>query len=93
MVDRRSCQDRRVSKDRRKVCISSYDGPENRSARQQRNTMDRRERNTNASMNRSFLPAGEGRRTGIDQRQFSYAGILPERRSGKDRRGGAKLNV
>lgn len=27
-----------------------------------------------------------GRRTGLDRRQFSYSGYLPERRSGKDRR-------
>lgn len=27
-----------------------------------------------------------GRRTGLDRRQFSYSGYLPERRSGQDRR-------
>jgi hypothetical protein len=27
-----------------------------------------------------------GRRTGLDRRQFSYSGYLPERRSGEDRR-------
>lgn len=27
-----------------------------------------------------------GRRTGLDRRQFSYTGYLPERRSGRDRR-------
>ncbi|MBU0993985.1 MAG: hypothetical protein KJ737_15935 [Proteobacteria bacterium] len=29
-----------------------------------------------------------GRRSGIDRRQFSYSGYLPERRSGEDRRNG-----
>ena len=29
-----------------------------------------------------------GRRSGIDRRQFSYAGHMPERRSGEDRRSG-----
>jgi hypothetical protein len=29
-----------------------------------------------------------GRRSGLDRRQFSYSGYLPERRSGKDRRYG-----
>lgn len=29
-----------------------------------------------------------GRRSGKDRRVFSYAGYLPERRSGKDRRSG-----
>jgi hypothetical protein len=27
-----------------------------------------------------------GRRAGLDRRQFSYSGYLPERRSGEDRR-------
>jgi hypothetical protein len=30
-----------------------------------------------------------GRRSGIDRRRFSYAGHIPERRSGKDRREGS----
>lgn len=30
-----------------------------------------------------------GRRRGFERRQFSYAGHLPERRSGKEHRGGA----
>lgn len=29
-----------------------------------------------------------GRRSGIDRRQFSYTAHIPERRSGKERRGG-----
>lgn len=29
-----------------------------------------------------------GRRSGIDRRQFSYSGYLPERRNGEDRRSG-----
>ena len=29
-----------------------------------------------------------GRRSGIDRRQFSYSGYLPERRSGNERRSG-----
>ena len=30
-----------------------------------------------------------GRRLGIERRQFSYTQHIPERRSGKDRRGGS----
>jgi hypothetical protein len=30
-----------------------------------------------------------GRRSGLDRRQFSYSGYLPERRSGEDRRAGS----
>ncbi len=30
-----------------------------------------------------------GRRSGLDRRQFSYAGHVPERRSGEDWRSGA----
>ena len=29
-----------------------------------------------------------GRRSGIESRQFSYSGHIPERRSGKERRAG-----
>ena len=32
------------------------------------------------------LTENGGRRSGIDRRQISYAGHIPERRSGKDRR-------
>ena len=32
------------------------------------------------------LKENGGRRSGIDRRQISYAGHIPERRSGKDRR-------
>ncbi len=35
-----------------------------------------------------LLPDNDGRRSGIDRRQFSYDLHLPERRSGKDRRSG-----
>ena len=34
-----------------------------------------------------------GRRSGIDRRVFSYAGYLPERRSGKERRSGADRRI
>jgi hypothetical protein len=85
MVDIRSGKDRRVNIDRRKGNISSYIGPENRSAHQQRISKDRREIN-NSFLKKTFSLGNESRRSGIDQREFSYAGILPERRSGKDRR-------
>ena len=80
MADKRSGKDRRVNKDRRKGDNSSYRGPENRGTRYQRSDKDRRE------INRISSPGNEGRRSGIDQREFSYAGIIPERRSGKNRR-------
>ena len=80
MVNKRSGKDRRVIKDRRKGGIPSYSGSENRSVKQQRINKDRRE------INRILPPVNEVRRSGIDQREFSYAGIIPERRSGKDRR-------
>ncbi len=86
MADIRSGKDRRVNKDRRKGGISSYIGPENRGAKQQRVSKDRREINNNSFLKRTLSFGNEGRRSGIDQREFSYAGILPERRSGKDRR-------
>jgi hypothetical protein len=35
-----------------------------------------------------LLKDNGGRRTGKDRRVFSYAGYLPERRTGKDRRCG-----
>ncbi len=35
----------------------------------------------------SFRDNG-GRRSGIDRRQFSYSGHIPERRTGRDRRSG-----
>jgi hypothetical protein len=34
------------------------------------------------------LPDNDGRRIGIDRRQFSYDFHIPELRSGKDRRSG-----
>ncbi len=86
MADKRSGKNRRVNKDRRKGDNSSYRGPENRGTRYQRSDKDRREINRNLFMNRISSPGNEGRRSGIDQREFSYAGIIPERRSGKDRR-------
>jgi hypothetical protein len=87
MVDKRSGKDRRVNKDRRKGGISSYSGPENRGLKQQRSNEDRREINNNSFMKRALSSGIEGRRSGIDPRQFSYSGIIPERRSGKNRRG------
>jgi len=86
MVDRRSGLDRRANKDRRKGRSSSYNGLDIRSNNQQRSNIDRRVKIAHGYMNRLLLPDGEVRRTGIDQRQYSYAGNLPERRSGKDRR-------
>jgi hypothetical protein len=35
-----------------------------------------------------LLPDNDGRRLGIDRRQFAYDFHIPERRSGKDRRSG-----
>jgi len=86
VADKRSGKDRRGNKDRRKGGTSSYSGSENRSVKQQRINEDRREINRNLFMNGISSPGNEGRRSGIDQREFSYAGIIPERRSGKDRR-------
>jgi len=86
MGDKRSGKDRRVNKDRRKGGISSYNGPDNRSVNQQRSNKDRREAKNNSFMKRVLSPGKESRRSGIDQRQFSYADIIPERRSDKDRR-------
>ena len=86
MVDKRSGKDRRVNKERRKGGISSYSGPENRGVNEQRSNKDRRETTNNSFMRRALSPGKESRRSGIDQRQFSYAGIIPERRSDKDRR-------
>jgi hypothetical protein len=86
MADRRSCKDRRLNEDRRNVCISSYSGIENRGAKQQRSNKDRREIINNLFMKRTLPDGNGGRRSGIDQRHFSYTGIIPERRSIKDRR-------
>ena len=35
-----------------------------------------------------ILPDNEGRRSGIERREFLYDQHIPERRSGKDRRSG-----
>ena len=86
MADKRSGKDRRVNKDRRKGDNSSYRGPENRGTRYQRSDKDRREINRNLFMKKISSPGNKGRRSGIDQREYSYTGIIPERRSGKDRR-------
>jgi hypothetical protein len=86
MVDYRSGKDRRVNKDRRKGGVSSYGGPENRGGKQQRINKDRRATNKQLLLKRTLPFGNEVRRSGIDQREFSYTGILPERRSGKDRR-------
>lgn len=90
MIDKRSRKDRRVNKERRKGDIASYNGTENRGTKQQRSNKDRRDTNSNSLMKGTSPPGNESRRIETDQRQFSYAGILPERRSGKDRRGSAK---
>jgi hypothetical protein len=87
MVDKQSGKDRRINKDRRKRGLSSYNGPENRGAQQKRMNKDRRKINNSSLMKKTFSHSNEGRRSGIDQRYFSYADIIPERRSGKDRRG------
>jgi len=86
MGDIRSGKDRKFNKDRRKGGISSYISPENRGAKQQRINKARREINNNSFLKRTLSFGNEGRRSGIDQREFSYAGIIPERRSRKDRR-------
>lgn len=38
-------------------------------------------------MNNAGIKNNVDRRTGIERREFSYTAYLPERRSGKDRRG------
>ena len=86
MVHRRTSKVRRVNKDRRKGVISSYIDPENKSVKQQKISIERREIYKNVFPNRILSPGNEVRRSGIEQRLFSYAGIIPERRSGKDRR-------
>lgn len=87
MVNRRSCKYRRVNKDRRKEVISSYSDPEKLSFNQQRISKERREDYRNIFKNRILSYSNEGRRSGVEQRLFPYAGIIHERRSGKDRRG------
>jgi hypothetical protein len=37
---------------------------------------------------KNIIDNNEGRRSGIERRQFSYDQHIPERRSGKDRRSG-----
>jgi len=86
VADKRSGKDRRINKDRRKGDNASYSGPENRGTRYQRSDKDRREFNRILFKNKVMSPSYESRRSGIDQREFSYSGIIPERRSGKDRR-------
>ena len=39
-------------------------------------------------MDLPMLPDNDGRRSGIEGRQFSYNHHIPERRSGEDRRSG-----
>ena len=86
MLNRRSSKVRRNNKDRRKGVISSYSDPENRSVKQQRISIERREIYKNVFPNRILSPGNEVRRSGVEQRLFSYAGIIHERRSDKDRR-------
>ena len=87
MDDNRSGKDRRERVDRRKGGDSSHRGPENRGTRYRRSDKDRREINTKSFMKRTLSPGNESMRSGIDQREFSYTDVMPERRSGKDRRG------
>ena len=86
MDDKRSGKDRRKKVDRRKGGDSSHRGPENRGTRYRRSDKDRREINNKSFMKRTLSLGNESMRSGIDQREFSYTGIMPERRSGKDRR-------
>lgn len=44
--------------------------------------------NVNILLNNLSLRDNGGRRSGIDLRQFSYTGHIPERRSGQERRNG-----
>jgi len=78
MSDRRSGKDRRVNEDRRRGNTASIFSIDNRRLKQQRVNKKRRQAGS---------PNNKGRRSEIDQRNFSYAGIIPERRSGKERRG------
>ena len=39
-------------------------------------------------MQQKFIHDNGGRRSGVDRRQFSYSGHIPERRSGLERRSG-----
>ena len=86
MLNRRIGKVRRDNKDRRKGVISSYSDQKNRSAKQQRTSIERRETYKNVFPNRILSPGNEVRRSGVEQRLFSYAGIIHERRSDKDRR-------
>lgn len=87
MDDNRSGKDRREQVDRRKGGDSSHRGPENRGTRYRRSDTDRREISNKSFMKRTLSPGSESMRSGIDQREFSYTDVMPERRSGKDRRG------
>ena len=87
MDDNRSGKDRREQVDRRKGGDSSHPGPENRGTRYRRSDKDRREISNKSFMKRTLSPGNESMRSGIDQREFSYTDVMPERRSGKDRRG------
>ena len=86
MTDRRSGQDRRSIQDRRTGRTSIYRGKENRNLKRMRNKDDRRKKSDKTFLKMSVSLENEGRRSGLDQRHFKYAGIIPERRSGKDRR-------
>lgn len=43
MTDKRSRKDRRVNKERRCGCTSTYDGPEKRAIKYRRSDLDRRD--------------------------------------------------
>jgi hypothetical protein len=87
MLEKRSNKDRRVNGDRRIRSLSSYKGPENRVVNQQRRNNVRRVTGNDSFVKRTLSLGKEGRRFGVDQRQFSYAEHIPERRLCHDRRG------
>ncbi len=86
MDNRRIDKVRRVKKDRRKGVITTYCYTENRSLKIQKIGTERREIYKNVFPNRILSPGNETKRPGVEQRLFPYAGIIAERRSGKDRR-------
>ena len=87
MDDNRSGKDRREQVDRRKGGDSSHPGPENRGTRYRRRAKDRSSKSNKSIMKTTVSPGNESMRSGNDQRDFSYTDVMPERRSGKDRRG------
>ena len=86
MTDNRIGKERRVNPDRRKGASSSYNGPEKRGTKYRRSDKERREINNISFMKKTMSLDNESMRSGIEQREFSYTDVMPERRSGKDRR-------